>query len=137
MVATRERNEPCAADVGGQESPLIKRHDAVMRFYRNAHLYVQSSQHEGGGMSVLEAAAARLPIVGTRVGYVSDLEPHAAVAVQPADAHGLADAIVRTLRDAMGRKTISARARQFAETYDADWSAQQLLALYASVSARS
>ena len=108
-------------------------HDAVMRFYRSAHMYVQSSRHEGGGISVLEAAAARLPIVGTRVGHVSDLEPHAAVAVPPGDAHALADAIVRTLRDALGRRTISARASQFAESHDANWTAQQMLALYESL----
>jgi len=108
-------------------------HDAVSRFYRTAHMYVQSSLHEGGGMSVLEAAAARLAIVGTGVGYVNDLEPHAAVAVRPGNAHALAEAIVRTLRDPIGRRTISARARQFAEAYDANWSAQQLLALYSSM----
>lgn len=108
-------------------------HDALMRFYRSAHLYVQSSRHEGGGISVLEAAAARVPIVGTRVGYVSDFEPHAAVAVPPGDAHALGDAIVRTLRDPLGRRTISARARQFAEGHDANWSAQQLMALYESL----
>jgi glycosyltransferase involved in cell wall biosynthesis len=108
-------------------------HDAVARFYRSAHLYVQSSRHEGGGISVLEAAAARVPIVGTRVGFVSDFEPHAAVAVPPGDAHALADAIVKTLRDPLGRRTISARARQFAEAHDADWSAQQMTALYESL----
>ena len=108
-------------------------HDAVVRFYRSAHMYVQSSRHEGGGISVLEAAAARLPIVGTRVGHVSDFEPHAAVAVPPGNAQALADAIVRTLRDALGRRTISARARHFAETHDANWTAQQMLALYKSL----
>lgn len=108
-------------------------HDALIRFYRTAHLYVQSSRHEGGGISVLEAAAARVPIVGTRVGYVSDFEPHAAVAVPPGDTHALADAIVRTLRDSLGRRTISARARQFAEGHDANWSAHQMMALYESL----
>lgn len=108
-------------------------HDVMTRFYRTAHMYVQSSLHEGGGIAVLEAAAARLPIVGTRVGHVSDFEPHAAVAVPPGDANALADAIVKTLRDQIGRRTISARARQFAESHDANWTAQQLMALYESL----
>jgi glycosyltransferase involved in cell wall biosynthesis len=110
-------------------------HEAITRFYRAAHLYVQSSRHEGGGIAVLEAAIARVPIVGTRVGFVSDFEPHAAVAVPPGDAHALADAIVKTLRDPFGRRTISARARQFAEAHDANWSAQQMIALYESLPA--
>jgi hypothetical protein len=67
------------------------------------------------------------------VGYVSDFEPHAAVAVPPGDAHALADAIVKTLRDPIGRRTISVRARQFAESHDANWTAQQLIALYESL----
>jgi glycosyltransferase involved in cell wall biosynthesis len=108
-------------------------HDAISRFYRSAHMYVQSSLHEGGGVAVLEAAAARLPIVGTKVGYVSDFEPHAAIAVPPGDAHALADAIVKTLRDQIGRRTISTRARQFAEAHDTNWTAQQLMALYESL----
>lgn len=110
-------------------------HEAIARFYRAAHLYVQSSRHEGGGIAVLEAATARVPIVGTRVGFVSDFEPHAAVAVPPGDAHALAEAIVKTLRDPFGRRTISARARQFAEAHDANWSAQQMIALYESLPA--
>ena len=108
-------------------------HDELGTFYRGAHLYVQSSRHEGGGIAVLEAAASGLPIVGTRVGHVSDLAPHGAVAVPPADPSALAAAIVRLLHSPRERTAIAAVARRFAVSHDADWTARELMALYASL----
>lgn len=108
-------------------------HDELGTFHRSAHLYVQSSRHEGGGMAVLEAAAAGLPIVGTQVGHVSDLAPHGAVAVRPADPSTLAAAIVRLLQSPQERYAIADVARQVAVSHDADWTARELMALYASL----
>jgi glycosyltransferase involved in cell wall biosynthesis len=95
-----------------------------------AHLYVQSSRHEAGGVSVLEAAAAGLPIVGTRVGYVSDWTPNAAVAVPPADPAALAAAIVATLQAPGERARLAEAARQFVTAHDTDWTAAALTDLY-------
>ena len=44
--------------------------DEIIPFYRNAHLFVQSSLHESMGAAVLEAAAAGVPVVGTGVGIL-------------------------------------------------------------------
>lgn len=108
-------------------------HDELGTFHRSAHLYVQSSRHEGGGIAVLEAAAAGLPIVGTRVGHVSDLAPDGAVAVPPADPSALAAAIVRLLQSPQERSDIAQVAREFAVSHDADWTAREFIALYASL----
>lgn len=108
-------------------------HDELVRFHRTAHLYVQSSRHEAAGIAVLEAAAAGIPVVGTRVGYVSDWHPHAAVAVPPGDPSALAGAIVRLLRDLPGRQAIAGAARQFAVQHDVEWSGHELGALYESL----
>src|SRR5262249_49282901 len=43
--------------------------------YAAAHLHVVSSRHEACGVSMLEAASAGIPTVGTRVGHIADWEP--------------------------------------------------------------
>jgi glycosyltransferase involved in cell wall biosynthesis len=107
--------------------------DALPPLRAAAHLYVQSSRHEAAGISVMEAAAAGLPIVGTRVGYVSDWAPHAAVAVPPADPGALAAAIADTLQNPGERLRLAAAAREFALAHDVDWTAAALTRLYEDV----
>jgi glycosyltransferase involved in cell wall biosynthesis len=110
------------------------RHADLGRFYRSAALYVQTSRHEAAGVSVLEAASYGLPVVGTRVGYISDWAPEAAVAVTPADHDALATAIIRLLERPEERRSIAAHAYRRAAAHDADWTARELSNLYASLS---
>jgi glycosyltransferase involved in cell wall biosynthesis len=109
--------------------------DQLASFHQRAHLYVQSSRHEAAGMAVLEAAAAGLPIVGTRVGFVSDWAPDGAWAVPCGDQQALARAIVRLLGAADARRAVARVAQDFAAAHDVDWSVRQLLALYERVAA--
>lgn len=97
--------------------------DALGQLYRRAHLYVQASRHEASGVSVLEAAAWGLPTVGARVGYVSDLAPDAATAIDEPTPDALAGAIEGALADADHRARLGAAARAFARAHDADWTA--------------
>jgi len=108
-------------------------HDELRPFYGGAHLYVQSSRHEAAGISVLEAAASAVPIVGTHVGYVADWSPTGAIAVEPGNATHLARAIVDTLRDPETRRQIAANAGAFAMAHDVDWTARELEKLYADL----
>jgi glycosyltransferase involved in cell wall biosynthesis len=108
-------------------------HDALAPFHRAAHLYVQSSLHEAAGAAVLEAAAAGVPVVGTRVGYVSDWDGRAAVAVSPGDPEALAKAILRSLANPAERTALADAARQFAVAHDVGWTANALSALYQSL----
>ncbi|MGQ0736866.1 MAG: glycosyltransferase family 4 protein [Acidobacteriota bacterium] len=110
-------------------------HDALASFYQRAHLYVQSSRHEAAGIAVLESAASGTPVVGTRVGFVSDWAPHGAVAVNPGDADALAAAIVRLLRSAESREALARTARAFALEHDVDWTARAFGELYSSLTA--
>ncbi len=83
---------------------------ALVTRYHDAHLYVQSSWHEGAGVAVLDVAAAGVPIVGTRVGYVADWAPRAAAAIDDAVPSALAAVIAGLLRDPDRRRALTAAA---------------------------
>ena len=108
-------------------------HDALAPFHDAAHLYVQSSRHEGDGIAVLEACAAGVPVLGTAVGYVSDLAPQGATAVPTNDARALAWAVVRLLQEPAERSATAAAARAFVLSHDADWTSRKLVELYRSL----
>jgi len=65
-------------------------------------LFVMSSVTEGLGTSLLDAMAASRPIVATTAGGIPEIveEGVNGLLVPPRDAHALADAILRALRDA-------------------------------------
>jgi glycosyltransferase involved in cell wall biosynthesis len=112
--------------------------DELPAFYRAAHLYVHSSRHEAAGAVFLEAAAAGLPIVSTRVGYASDFDSlpsarRAAHTVRAAHPPALARAIIDTLQDRSLRLQLAATAHAFAQEHDVHWTTQQFEKLYASL----
>ena len=104
--------------------------DQLAAFYRRAHLHVLSSRHESQAVVVLEAAAAGLPTVGTRVGLVDTLAPHAAVAVGIRDAAALGDVIIALLRDQPAREAMGAAAQAFARAHDLAWTARRFEEIY-------
>jgi glycosyltransferase involved in cell wall biosynthesis len=107
--------------------------DEIVPLYRQAHLYVQSSLHESMGAAVLEAAAAGVPTVGTNVGIVAEMAPKAASAVPVQDPSALANAVIDLLDHPDRRQSLAHAAQEFADTYNADWTAAQFEAIYAKV----
>lgn len=102
----------------------------VLDLLRAADLYVQSSLHEAAGVSVLEAAAAGVPTVGTLAGYVADWAPLKATSVGDAIPESLADAIVASHADRDKRRSIAAAAQTVAIAQDAAFSAMRFDQLY-------
>ena len=107
--------------------------DQIVPFYRQAHLFVQSSLHESMGAAVLEASATGVPTVGTNVGIVAEMAPRAAVAVPLSDPSALAIGIVALLENSQRREAVALAAQNFARTYSADWTAAQFDELYRRV----
>jgi glycosyltransferase involved in cell wall biosynthesis len=109
------------------------KHPQVIDLLGTADLYVQSSLHEAAGVSVLEAAAAGVPTIGTLCGYVADWTPLKATALGDAIPESLADAILTSHADPDRRRSIAALARTVAIAQDATFAAARFNELYKTV----
>lgn len=73
----------------------------LVSYYKTASCYLLTSDYEGYGRTLIEAAAAELPIITTDVGiaqeYFSDTE--SAFIVQTGDAHSIAEKISKLIED--------------------------------------
>ena len=99
-------------------------------------LFVQPSLYEGFGMSLLEAMAARLPIVATHVGGIPEVvdDQVAGLLVPPADAAALARAAITLLSDPeRARRLGDSAARLVAERHSISSVAARVDALYRRV----
>ena len=101
-----------------------------------ADLYVQTSLHEAAGVSVLEAAAHGVPVIGTRAGYIADWSPELATAIDSPDAATLASAILALHNDRQTAAGKAARARSWVLERDAVWVARKVEELYSATRAR-
>jgi glycosyltransferase involved in cell wall biosynthesis len=111
-------------------------HEGLRPILANADLYVQSSLHEAAGVSVLEAAAHGVPVLGTRVGYLADWTPDRALTIDAPDAAKLAAAIDALHHDRGETMARAARARAWALQHDARHAAQQFDKLYKATATR-
>jgi glycosyltransferase involved in cell wall biosynthesis len=107
--------------------------DRIAALYSAAHLNVVSSRHEASNVTMLEAASAGIPTVGTAVGHVADWDPDRAVAVPTQAPQALAAAIAALLADSARRARMAEAAREWAVAHDADWTANAFETVYARV----
>ncbi len=108
----------------------FKAQDELAAIYDSADAYVQTSLHEAAGVSVLEAAAAGVPVIGTRAGYVADWAGRRAIAVFPATAEHLADTIVALHDDPERAEAMAARAQKWSVANNVEVMAAKFDAMY-------
>ena len=113
----------------------FKTQSELAPFYAAADIYIQSSVHEAAGVSVLEAAAAGVPVIGTRAGYVADWAPDRAIAIDSPNADAMADAIVALHGDPNRAGAIASQAKAWVLERDASWVATRFDALYRETAA--
>ena len=112
--------------VGEEKELLLKR----------AWVFTLPSHWEAMPMAVLEAMAAGLPVVATRVGGVpaAVADGESGILVEPRDPERLAEALVRLLRDSALRKAMGAAGRVRAlEQFSADRVVPAIEAVWASL----
>lgn len=102
-------------------------------YYGLADVAVLSSRSEGSPNALLEAMAARVPIVATAVGGIPEMvgDHESALLVPPDNSRAMADALTAALTDRELVEKLTRRARQLVETrYSPDLRVETLRKLY-------
>lgn len=111
---------------------LLGFREDVPNLLRAADFFVVSSYLEGMGTATLDAMAAGLPVVATRVGGIPEIvaEGETGLLVPPRDPNALADAMVRVAGDPNLRARLGAAGKKRARLFSADRTAEGTRQLY-------
>jgi glycosyltransferase involved in cell wall biosynthesis len=112
---------------------LIGFRSDVANILRSSDLFVLPSLAEGLSLAIIEALAAGLPVVATRVGGAAEIieEGRNGFLVPPADAGALACAVNRVLSlDAVARSRLRQSALESAQPFSIDATANRMLGIY-------
>jgi glycosyltransferase involved in cell wall biosynthesis len=109
------------------------------QFLSQLDIFVLSSITEGMPVSILEAMAASLPVVSTRVGGVAEaaVEGQNAEFAEPGDVHGLAQAMLHLGRAARLAEMGECGRRRVQERFTIQQSWREYYKLFASISGRA
>jgi glycosyltransferase involved in cell wall biosynthesis len=104
---------------------FLGRREDVPQLLAACDVFALPSLYEGSSLAVLEAMAARIPVVSSAIGGTEELieDGRDGLLVPPGDAEALAVALRRALGDEELRKSLAARAR---ERVDADLTREQM-----------
>jgi glycosyltransferase involved in cell wall biosynthesis len=109
------------------------RPDQLAAAYRRATLLVMPSSHEGMPLVLLEAMAAGVPVVCSRIRELVEVGGDAVATVEPVTPRTLAAAVRSLLADQAARERLSRRARERSAAYDWAAVAGAIDAVYAEV----
>lgn len=98
--------------------------------YRRASVFALPSLYEGFGIPLAEAMAFGIPSVCSTTPALTELAGPAALAVDPSDIDGLAEALVRLATDSNVRERLGAAARKRATGYSWESTARLTLDAY-------
>ncbi len=107
--------------------------DELNPLFRNSQFFILPSLYEGFGMTVLEAFAARVPVIVSRVSSLPEIADEAAYFVNPLDKNEIAEAIMKFALDENLRQYY--REKGFAQVKKFDWekTARETLKVYKSL----
>ena len=121
------------ADLGiGSHVEFLGVLDEIPQLLAQSKLFVLSSNYEGLPMTILEAMAAGVPVIATRVGGIPDVieDGGNGVLVNPGDVDGLAAAVRRLLEDPYEANRYAEKALLDVRKYGIDEVAKQYMDLY-------
>jgi glycosyltransferase involved in cell wall biosynthesis len=109
---------------------LLGHRDDLPNLLGAADIFVLASEHEALPMAILEAMAAGLPVIATRVGDIPEAveDEVTGVLVAPRDPDGMALALQRLAVDVSLRQAMGAAALQLHRA----WTAESMIAGYAA-----
>jgi glycosyltransferase involved in cell wall biosynthesis len=121
--------------------PRIVAHREVQPFstqwealYRDADVFVLPTRADATPFVFVEAMAAGLPVVGSRVGAIAEMIGEAGFVIDPGDREALGASLVRLADDAELRRRLGACGRARAEAlFDARRNARRLEQLFVDV----
>jgi alpha-1,6-mannosyltransferase len=116
--------------------PFERDRETMARYLASSDIYVSASRSETFGLSVLEAQACGLPVIGQRAGAMIDRVPESAGILVPGpDPELLAGAVTRMARGDRG--ALGRRARELAASRNSwETTFTRLLSLYADIRRR-
>ena len=101
--------------------------------YRGATAFIFPSRYEGFGLPPLEAMACGTPVVGSDAASLPEVVGDGGMLFGPHDAEGMAQALIRLVRDAAFRADLSRRALRQASRFSWQHTARQTMAAYDDV----
>ena len=113
----RQRLEELGVGARAELRGYVPIDDGLIDLYRSSHALLHVSRTEGFPQVLLEAFAARLPVVGTTVGGVRDLADGCALLVPPDDAGAAAGALERIAGDSALRERLVTAALRVAQSH--------------------
>lgn len=114
-------------------------HEELVKYYQNADLLVNPSFSESFGMTLVEAMASELPVIGSRVGGMREIvdEGRTGLLAEAGDVNGLAEAMVSLLKDDRARSEMARLGRKkVVELFSWDRVAESLLRSYHRIEPR-
>jgi len=122
----------------GESVRLLGFRDDVADLLRAADFFVISSYLEGLGTSILDAMAAGLPVVGTRVGGIPEAvkDGVSGILVPPTDPRALGEAMATLAGDPSLRARYGEAGRSLAEGFSADFTESRTREIYEAILAR-
>lgn len=106
--------------------------EEVSTFLATSDIFLLPSLSEGFGIVIIEAMAAGLPIIASRVGGIPDLitDGKEGFLVEPKNPQQIAERVLYLINEEFLRKEISLKNRSIAEKYDWSLITQQLEEIY-------
>lgn len=107
--------------------------EKLNELFATSHILLHTSRFEGLPMVALEAMANGLLICGTHVGVMADFSGRYCLTVPPGDFAGLADTILRVIKDESRYQALCEQAYLFIKTRDLQWYVTELEKIYSKV----
>ena len=107
--------------------------ERMPQLYRDNHIFVMSSAHEGMSNAMLEAMASGLPIITTRCEGAEELIENNGIVVEDPHVEAIAEAVKELADNRQEYKLMSIAARKRAERFSWSSTAEEYLKFYENI----